>query len=467
MTERLPVRPTDPPPARAVRSTTPPSFDTKTRLVEALDQHLDKNSRRLEKWIGFGRLMVLATSFADQLTGHWRFGLPPAHLWYSVAIHFVALCGCVGLILAASRTKRTIRLLRVSVCFDMAAIVVIMIDSLRWPDPTYGGILRMVELGIIPITVIGAGCRLHRHLVITSAILGLAATGFLVALDASWNRPLMNYGAADVLGFAVLFVAAAVLAGVIAIRTRSMVFQAARLATRVDKARDRLRVYVSDEVAAEALDGSADSLSLDGEQRHVAVLFSDLRDFTRYASTIDPKQLVAELNAYFDAMVPVIQAQGGVIDKFMGDAIMAVFSQKSGAPDVSARALAAAFDMRDALVIHNEQRAFSGRPPMRHGIGLHSGFVVAGNVGTQDRVQYTVIGDVVNVASRLEKATKELGTSFLCSVAVVQDARRAAGRTGGLPPLVSVGTQELRGVDGTVEIFAAADEVTARPAARR
>ncbi|HUS65375.1 MAG TPA: adenylate/guanylate cyclase domain-containing protein [Kofleriaceae bacterium] len=467
MSDRLPVRPTDPPPTRAVRSTTPPSFDTKTRLSEVLDQHLDKNSRRMERWIGIGRVLALATACADQVTGSVRFGLPAAHITYILVAQSIVLAACIAVFLLNQRWRHHLRLMRGSVCLDMVAIVVLISASVRWPDPTYAGVLRMVELGIIPIAVIAAGCRLHRHLAVLSAILGIVATVLLIGLDLRWNRDIINYGVPDVLGYAVLFVAASVLAAVIAGRTRSMVFEAARLATRVDKARDRLRVYVSDEVATEALDGSADSLSLDGEQRHVAVLFSDLRDFTRYASAIDPKQLVAELNAYFDAMVPVIQAQGGVIDKFMGDAIMAVFSQKAGAPDVSARALAAAFDMRDALATHNEQRASSGRPPMRHGIGLHSGFVVAGNVGTQDRVQYTVIGDVVNVASRLEKATKELGTSFLCSVAVVQDARRAAGRTGGLPPLVSVGTQELRGVDGAVEIFAAADEVTARPAARR
>jgi class 3 adenylate cyclase len=432
-----------------------------------VDEHLDRNSRRMEKWVGTGRLLVLATSFADQLTGHWRFGLPSAHLWYSVLGHFVVACVCVSLLIATPRTRHTVGLLRVSVCVDMIAIVALFIDSLRWPDATYGGVLRMVELGIIPITVIGAGCRLHRHLSVLSACLGLLATALLVLLDSRWNPSLINYGAADLFGFGVLFVAAAVLSGLVAVRTRSMVFEAAQLATRAEKARDRLRVYVSDEAAREALEGSHDSLSLDGEQRHVAVLFSDLRDFTSYASSVDPKQLVAELNAYFDAMVPVIQAQGGAIDKFMGDAIMAVFSQKAGAPDVSARALAAAFDMRDALEAHNLDRAASERRPMRHGIGLHSGFVVAGNVGTQDRVQYTVIGDVVNVASRLEKATKEIGTSFLCSVAVVHDARRAAGRTGGLPPLVSLGNMVLRGVDGEIEVFAAADEVTARPLAQR
>jgi adenylate cyclase len=286
---------------------------------------------------------------------------------------------------------------------------------------------------------------------VAGSVVAAAVGATLIAVDRIHNAALVRWHTLDLIAMVVLFMAAGILSRLIAVRTRRLVFDAARLAIENERARRRFRVYVAPEVAREALDSSSDHISLDGVQRHVAVLFCDLRDFTRYSNSAEPKQLVAELNAYFDAMVPAIQAHGGLVDKFMGDSIMAVFSREEGVAEPAARAILAAFAMHEGLSRHNQKRAASGLPPLRHGIGIHSGWVVAGNVGTTDRLQYTVIGDVVNVAARLEKATKDRSTWLLVSAACRDDALRED--EGELPALALIGPIALRGVEGPFEAY--------------
>jgi adenylate cyclase len=134
----------------------------------------------------------------------------------------------------------------------------------------------------------------------------------------------------------------------------------------------------------------------------------------------------------------VIHRRGGVVDKYMGDAILAVFGLSDAAAtspgNASARAIAAAVEMMAAIEAHNVVRAASGKPPFAHGIGVHHGRVIAGHVGTPERLQYTVIGDAVNVAARLQTATKEVGVPVLVSDDVARIAEPKVPLTA-LPPL--------------------------------
>ncbi|MGO8993413.1 MAG: adenylate/guanylate cyclase domain-containing protein [Polyangiaceae bacterium] len=180
--------------------------------------------------------------------------------------------------------------------------------------------------------------------------------------------------------------------------------------------RDRLREtfgrYVTRQVADHLLAGKVE---LGGELIPVTVLFSDIRSFTTISERMPPRELLDFLNVYFSAMVESVMKHDGVVDKFIGDAIMAVFGAPVPRPGDALNAVKAALEMRARLAKMNEGFRARGLPEIRAGIGLHTGEVVAGNMGHVERMEYTVIGDAVNLASRLEGMTKELACDVLLS----------------------------------------------------
>ncbi|MCS7049558.1 MAG: adenylate/guanylate cyclase domain-containing protein, partial [Verrucomicrobiae bacterium] len=174
---------------------------------------------------------------------------------------------------------------------------------------------------------------------------------------------------------------------------------------------ERLRIrrtldrYVSREVAEEILRHSEEyEQTLGGQRRAVTILFSDVRDFTTISEQTDPVELVRQLNEYLGAMVDVVMRHGGTLDKFIGDAIMAVWGAPTshGAPEDAWRAVQTAYEMRQRLAELQRRWELEGRTRLRIGIGLNHGEVVVGNIGSPQRMEYTVIGDPVNVASRVE-----------------------------------------------------------------
>ncbi len=157
-----------------------------------------------------------------------------------------------------------------------------------------------------------------------------------------------------------------------------------------------------------------------GNRCEAVVFFSDIRGFTDFSNKKSPEEVVAMLNSYFEVMVDIIIRHGGVVDKFVGDAIMAIWGAPHGTPDDAKNAMLACLEMRRELERLNEQRIADGEQPLMIGMGLHAGPVVAGTVGSNDRLEYTVIGDTVNTASRIESATKSFGTDLLVSEEVVR-----------------------------------------------
>jgi adenylate cyclase len=152
-----------------------------------------------------------------------------------------------------------------------------------------------------------------------------------------------------------------------------------------------------------------------GKQCDAVIFFSDLRGFTDFSNNKSPEEVVMMLNSYFEVMVGIITRHGGVVDKFVGDAIMAVWGAPHMTPDDARNAVIACLEMRQALESFNSQRISEGKVPIMMGMGLHAGPVVAGTVGSNDRLEYTVIGDTVNTASRIESSTKSFGTDLLIS----------------------------------------------------
>jgi adenylate cyclase len=147
------------------------------------------------------------------------------------------------------------------------------------------------------------------------------------------------------------------------------------------------------------------------------ILFVDLRGFTALSETLAPPELLALLNRYLDRMSAEIERQGGVIDKYIGDEIMALFGAPVDVPDGADRAVRAALGMREALATLNREFAAEGRPPLAFGVGINTATVVAGNIGSHRRLNYSVIGDGVNLAARLQPLTRrpEYATDIIIS----------------------------------------------------
>ena len=202
--------------------------------------------------------------------------------------------------------------------------------------------------------------------------------------------------------------------------------------------------YVSPGVMQEILAGTLNP-TLGGVRQFACVLFSDIRGYTTRSEGLTPEQTIAFLNSYFDRIVPIIHEHGGTVVSFMGDGIMAAFGVPQPLPNPCEAAFNTARSMLDHLRKWNAELAARGDKPLDIGIGLHAGEGVAGHIGAQTRHEYSVIGDVTNVASRLEGVTKEVGYHVVCSHAV---ADRLADRS----VLVPLGARPIKG-HSPVEIF--------------
>ena len=222
-----------------------------------------------------------------------------------------------------------------------------------------------------------------------------------------------------------------------------------------DRVRDLLGKVVSPEIASQLL-GS--DLRLGGEEREVTILFSDIRDFTALSEKMSPAELLALLNRYLDRMSGIVEKHGGVIDKFIGDAIMALFGAPVASADAADRALAAAREMDAALAELNRELAAEGRPALAFGIGINTGPVVAGNMGSKTRLNYTVIGDGVNLASRLEGLTKE--PAYATRIIISEATLRAVKHP---PPVRELGEVKVKGKQQAVRIYAVGAKGESQP----
>jgi class 3 adenylate cyclase len=162
---------------------------------------------------------------------------------------------------------------------------------------------------------------------------------------------------------------------------------------------------------------------LTGENRVLAILFSDIRSFTTISEGFMPDELVEALNRYFEIMVEIIMSHGGVIDKYIGDAIMAFFGAPVKHKDDALQSVYAALEMQNALAEFNREQQASGKPPFLTGIGINYGIVTVGNIGSEKKMDYTVIGDMVNLGSRLEGLTKKYKQDLIFSNSVYQKVK--------------------------------------------
>lgn len=215
-------------------------------------------------------------------------------------------------------------------------------------------------------------------------------------------------------GKGVLLMLSGFLAGMVGHQLRRQITRLFRSQEERQRVVDVFGRHVSPAVVNKLLEQSAELAS---ETRHVCVMFLDIRNFTTFSEHRTPVEVVSFLNQLFGFMIEEINRHGGIVNKFLGDGFMAVF----GAPLSDGRDCRNAVDAAQAILAKLEAQIAAGKlPPTRVGIGLHAGEAVTGTVGSPERKEYTVIGDVVNLASRIESLNKELGAQLLVSSTVFE-----------------------------------------------
>jgi adenylate cyclase len=270
--------------------------------------------------------------------------------------------------------------------------------------------------------------------------------GLAAALGLAGALAAAVYGLWAAFGLWLNFFGPAVSAGLTYVLVNIDNYLAAELNRR--RLQDLFGRYVPPQVIDELLK-KPDAVPLGGRRQEVTVLFSDIRGFTSYSEGLPPEEVVKRLNEYFAVMCEVIFRHGGTLDKYLGDGIMALFGAPLPAADHARRALLAAVEMLERLGELNRAWEKRGEGTFQIGIGINSGPAVVGNIGSPRRLEYTAIGEAVNLASRLEGLNKEFGTSIILS--------EATAACLGEPPaglsLEELGAVPVRGMARPVRIF--------------
>jgi adenylate cyclase len=259
----------------------------------------------------------------------------------------------------------------------------------------------------------GIAATTRRNVLLTGAVLFISIL-FIWFFSKSISVPLKNLSAAAgrIKGGEFDIGLTAKSRDEIGVLTESFVEMGRGLAER-ERLRDTFGRFINETIAEQAMKGE---LTLGGENKQVTVFFSDIRSFTAISEKLEPREVVEFLNDYMTRMVDCVDRTAGVVDKFIGDAVMAVWGApvSSGSPGEDAfNCVSAALSMRRALLEFNRGRGGDKKPVIKIGCGINTGEVIAGQIGSQKRMEYTVIGDAVNLASRTESLNKPFGTDIL------------------------------------------------------
>lgn len=208
--------------------------------------------------------------------------------------------------------------------------------------------------------------------------------------------------------------------------------------------------FFSPEIARQITTAEQEITVGTGQVRDAAILMADIRGFTRLATTVAPDDLICLLAEYQARLVPIIQRHGGTIDKFMGDGIMATFGAAVTSPTFAADALKAVDDIMESVAAWGVELPQEGKPPLKVGAAVATGRIIFGAVGDETRLEYTVIGDAVNLSAKLEKHTKSEGVRALCTAETFEIAARQGYRS----PLNSTQriSRQIEGVDRPIDI---------------
>ncbi len=280
-----------------------------------------------------------------------------------------------------------------------AHLIAGMLDGTTRVTPPWSDDARLVAVLLLGALLTGVLLRFGPTIGL-AAIVALLAL-LLAAYGAAWTRFMVIPMAAPML----------TLLGLYALNTAYGFFAATRSKRQITKLFGQ---YVPPQLAAEMSRNPA-HYTMEGQSRDMTVLFSDIRGFTNFSEKLPPAELAEVLNAYLSTMTRIIQQHRGTIDKYIGDAVMAFWNAPVDLADHAARGVATALDMQAALPKLNEDFAARGWPEVKIGIGVNTGRMSVGNMGSEFRMSYTVMGDAVNLGSRLEGITKQYGVGILAT----------------------------------------------------
>jgi adenylate cyclase len=249
-----------------------------------------------------------------------------------------------------------------------------------------------------------------------------------ITLHLDWQADDPNFSIGYHLTRSAVLLAAGLMAGAVGATIKGHFERALAAASARDELTNLFGQHVSPRVVERLLATGAAEFS---ELRRVCVMFVDIRSFTAAARARSPAEVVARLDAVFEILVEIVDRRNGIVNKFLGDGLLAIFGAPIDDPLEAANAVEAAREMLSAIDASNADNAW----PIRLGIGIHVGQAVAGTVGSPRRKEYTVIGDTVNLASRLESLNKEVGSQLIVSDAVREAAKDAIGEALPLGPL--------------------------------
>jgi len=285
-----------------------------------------------------------------------------------------------------------------------AHLIAGMLDGTTRSMPPWADDARLFVVLVLGALLTGVLLRFGpvAGLLASLAMLGL----LLAAYAAAWSR------------FWVVPMAAPMLAifGLYALNTAYGFFAATRSKRQITKLFGQ---YVPPELADEMSRDPA-HYTMEGQSREMTVLFSDIRGFTNFSEKLPPAELAEVLNAYLSTMTHIVQQRRGTIDKYIGDAIMAFWNAPVDLADHASRAVQTALDMQAALAQLNQEFAARGWPEVKIGVGVNTGRMSVGNMGSEFRMSYTVMGDAVNLGSRLEGITKQYGVGILATQTTVE-----------------------------------------------